>query len=284
MLLSIPSSSSLLVSLCTLALVSGADRMLHAHRSNTSYTNGTPPLLPRTWSAIANETGTDKFSVHMFQHLYEELLEPLRSLPVRFLEIGLGCDMNYGPGRSFKLWDEYFPHSAAQLHYMERDGACVTAMAVKPRNGVIFVGSQDNSTFLQQTANRVAAMGGLDILVDDGGHTMNQQLTTFETFWPHIRPGGLYIVEDVQTSYLSAWGGSRDPVHSQHSGGRATTFMGHITKLLDALNCDYSPEDCDTGLQGVHCTHHACAVRKAGKPGDTQPTELRFPKNPHVVS
>lgn len=253
------------------------------HQSRTPTIDNNPSAL-RSWSAIAKETGTDKHAVHMYQHVYEEMLEPFRSLPIRFMEIGLGCDMKYGPGRSFKLWDEYFTNSDAQLHYMERDGACVSAMNIQPRNGHIFVGSQDNITFLQHTATRLDALGGLDVLVDDGGHTMSQQLTTFETFWPHMRPGGLYVVEDVQTSYIKAWGGSRQAAHDQHSNGRATTFMGRITELLDALNCDYSPEECDTSLQGVYCFHHACALRKAGKPGDKQPTELRFPtmRNPHV--
>lgn len=36
----------------------------------------------------------------------------------------------------------------------------------------------------------------VDILLDDGGHTMNQQITTFREMFPHIQDGGLYMCED----------------------------------------------------------------------------------------
>lgn len=46
-----------------------------------------------------------------------------------------------------------------------------------------------------------------DIIIDDGGHTMNQQLTTLLKTFPKLKPGGTYLVEDTHTSYWAAWGG-----------------------------------------------------------------------------
>ncbi len=193
--------------------------------------------------------------------------------------------MTYGPGRSYKLWDEFFSNKEAQLNYMEIDGECVSKMNIQPRNGRVYVGSQDNVTFLEHAATQIEAGGGLDVLVDDGGHTMHQQLVTLEKLWPHIRPGGLYIVEDVQTSYWAQYGGSSDAATLKKPKNKPSTFLGHVVGLLDTLNCDYSEEPCDQTLQAIHCYHHACALRKAGRPGDAHAAPIKYPSmnNAHLA-
>lgn len=42
--------------------------------------------------------------------VYEKHLEALRDKPLKMLEIGLGCDMEYGPGKSYYTWLEYLPN------------------------------------------------------------------------------------------------------------------------------------------------------------------------------
>lgn len=191
------------------------------------------------------------------------------------MEIGLGCTMHYGPGRSFKVWEEYFTHPDAELYFMEINGDCVAKMNIQPRNGRVFIGSQDNTTFLQEVAKAIDSFGGLDVLVDDGGHTMKQQLNTLEIMWPIIRPSGVLIMEDVQTSYRykdehgKVFGGTTDNTRrNDHTIARPTTFMGKIVELLDVLNCDYNDEDCDMSLRTVYCYHHACALRRTAPEGD----------------
>lgn len=172
--------------------------------------------------------------------------------------------MEYGPGRSYHLWEKYFTHPDTQLSYIEHDGECVKKMNIKPRNGHVFVGSQDNITFLEETANRLIDIGGLDVLVDDGGHRGSQQIASFHLLWKAIRPGGLYVVEDVHFGYTQEYGGTTD-VHqrNEHTTQMPTTFMGLVVELLDVLNCDVSGEKCDITLQSVQCYHHICAMRKA---------------------
>ena len=71
--------------------------------------------------------------------VYEKYLEPLRDAKLKMLEIGLGCDMNYGPGASYHTWLEFFPnvelvryhgrHRVAKVnhlkYYIEYDAQCV---------------------------------------------------------------------------------------------------------------------------------------------------------------
>ena len=55
--------------------------------------------------------------------------------------------------------------------------------------------------FIQQSG------GDFDIILDDGGHKMDQQITSFRVLFPILKSGGVYIIEDLGTSYLLEWGG-----------------------------------------------------------------------------
>lgn len=51
-------------------------------------------------------------------------------------------------------------------------------------------------------------MQQFDIIIDDGGHTMNQQKTSFMVLLPLVRSGGIYVIEDLETSYSPSYGGN----------------------------------------------------------------------------
>lgn len=64
--------------------------------------------------ALSMQPVTDKISVHTYEGMYSSYFEAnsaRRYQKLKILEIGLGCNMNYGPGASAKLWKEYFPNS-----------------------------------------------------------------------------------------------------------------------------------------------------------------------------
>ena len=49
--------------------------------------------------------------------------------------------------------------------------------------------------------------GEFDIVIDDGGHRMDQQVTTFRELYRAVKEGGLYVAEDLHTSYHPDFGG-----------------------------------------------------------------------------
>jgi hypothetical protein len=71
--------------------------------------------------------------------VYEKYLEPIRDKPLKMLEIGLGCNMGYGPGKSYYTWLEFLPN--VDLYYIEYDKECVEKWAqvksLSPRSGLI---------------------------------------------------------------------------------------------------------------------------------------------------
>ena len=62
-------------------------------------------------------------------------------------------------------------------------------------------GSQEDVAFLQSINN--TNQDFFDVIIDDGGHKMKQQITSFTYLLEKVRSGGLYIIEDLQTSYFN---------------------------------------------------------------------------------
>ncbi|TVY37583.1 8-demethyl-8-alpha-L-rhamnosyl tetracenomycin-C 2'-O-methyltransferase [Lachnellula cervina] len=189
-----------------------------------SYIKGKLPLAVRpSFFEIADSHGTDKVQAHHYEQMYEHRLAPFRDKKIKMLEIGLGCSMVYGPGASYYTWLEYFTN--VDLYYIEYDAACAKQWANKTHDATIFAGDQASVPFLQEF---LAETGGdFDVIIDDGGHTMDQQRTSLSVLWPHVKPGGVYFIEDLATSYIPMFGGDVD---------KADTMMGDLKSMLDDMN------------------------------------------------
>lgn len=146
---------------------------------------------------------------------------------------------------------------------IEYDAACAYKWQAKPGNSdvIVYIGDQANETFLGEVVLDWKK-DKLDIIIDDGGHTMRQQQTSFAALWEIVAPGGLYVIEDLTTSYSSHYGGRELP-------GKAGTTIEWIKALLDDLQCqDESMSFCETILSSsdilsIDCFPGVCAFNKA---------------------
>ena len=98
------------------------------------------------------------------------------------------------------------------------------------RRTKIFIGDQEDREFLRSLA---AEIGPVDVLIEDGGHTMGQQIATFEKLYTHVSDDGVFLIEDLHTSYWKKYGGG------YHRPG---TFMEYAKGLTDQLNAWHSRE------------------------------------------
>lgn len=133
--------------------------------------------------------------IHKWHHyfdVYAAALAPFRGKAVTMLEIGVQR------GGSLRMWQEYLGPQA-RIFGMDIDPA--TAAHALPGSRV-FVGDQADAGFLRAA---LAEMGPPDIVLDDGGHTARQQITTFEVLYPAMRLPGAYLIEDTHTAF---WGGA----------------------------------------------------------------------------
>lgn len=142
---------------------------------------------------------SDKFTDHTYQTMYGIFLMPWRTSEKgpKLLEIGLGCNMGYGPGASVQAWQTLIP--TVELWEAEYDAACVRKSR---RDGTLkddvhtVTGDQGDAAVVDQWVNQSG--GKYDIVIDDGGHKNTQIKTSFDHLWPHVNPGGLYFLEDLQ--------------------------------------------------------------------------------------
>lgn len=157
--------------------------------------------------------------VHYFD-VYHRHFERFRGRSVTVVEFGVS------QGGSLQMWREYFgPH--ARIVGIDIDPRC---REFAGPNTQIFIGDQEDRAFLRSVVDQV---GPIDVLIDDGGHTMGQQIATFEECYQHLDPDGVFLVEDVHTSYWKNYGGGYR---------REGSFMEYAKALTDKLNAWHSRE------------------------------------------
>jgi SAM-dependent methyltransferase len=149
---------------------------------------------------------TDKaMDGHGFTELYEHFFYPLKEAPLKILEIGIGA------GGSLILWRDYFPN--AQIFGI--DIVDMSSSSLNSGRIRTFVADQANRDQLDAFIDKYG--GDFDIIIDDGGHKMDQQQISFGHLFKYVKPGGYYVIEDVHTSlpqYYSEYGVEEDGTNS----------------------------------------------------------------------
>lgn len=137
-------------------------------------------------------------------------------------------------GGSLEMWLDYFG-PACRVTGIDIDPRCA---ALGGDRISVLTGDQEDRGFLRGLAD---AAGQPDIVIDDGGHGMSQQIATLEEMWPQLRDGGVYLAEDTHTSYRANFGGG---------ARRHGTFVEYVKNLIDQVNAWHSedPPGCPGGL------------------------------------
>jgi cephalosporin hydroxylase len=143
--------------------------------------------MQQTLHELASEHGTDKAPSGLAA-VYEPFLTAVRDEPVSVLEIGVK------EGASLRMWRDYF--LAGRIV-----GIDLTPQAAEHEDDRIKVIIGDQTDIAVMDA-AVEAIGPFDLVVDDGGHHAYQQIRSLLYLWPHVKPGGIYVVEDTHASYL----------------------------------------------------------------------------------
>lgn len=138
-------------------------------------------------TALAGKWGSDKGRRgHRFTGVYELFLRPVKHEVGKVLEIGVLR------GASLRMWNDYFPN--AVIHGIDiEDTSSNDTETIRTHIA-------DQASREQLRAVLDVAGSDFDLILDDGGHTMEQQQVSFGYLFENVTPGGYYIIEDVQTS------------------------------------------------------------------------------------
>jgi hypothetical protein len=150
--------------------------------------NTPPPAIQNNplWDYFCSiEKGHGIWKWHHYFPIYHQHLQKFIGKPVKIVEIGIFS------GGSLPMWKSYF---GPQCHIYGVDimEAC---KAYQSDDVSVFIGDQEDPVFWDKFIKEV---GDVDIVIDDGGHTHGQMIVTLEKMLPHLRPGGVFICEDIQ--------------------------------------------------------------------------------------
>lgn len=162
--------------------------------------------------------------IHKWMHyfdIYHRHFQSYRGKRIVVVEFGVS------QGGSLQMWRQYFG-KRAKIYGVDIDPRCAN---LGGRGTKVLIGDQSDRDFLRKV---VAETGPIDIVIEDGGHTMQQQIATFEEVYPAVKSDGVFLVEDVHTSYRANYGGVyRDP----------GTFIEYVKNLVDKVNAWHSQTD-----------------------------------------
>jgi hypothetical protein len=189
--------------------------------------------------------------------VYEQYFSPFRNRPeMKFLEIGVL------EGGSLEVWRKYFGPEAT-IFGIDIDPACAARVSAPNQ---VRIGSQDDANFLTSV---VSEMGGLDIVLDDGSHIGRHQCASFELLFPQLSYGGLYVIEDLHTSY---WQG-------RHEGGyrKKGTGIEFLKAMVDDMHGWYHERASTSGAkESVGAIHIYDSIAIIEKRVRQQPAHLRI--------
>jgi hypothetical protein len=161
--------------------------------------------------------GSDKGRWHNYTTVYSALFGKRREDPLSILELGLGTNnqdlvssmgVNGRPGASLRGWRELFPRALVYGADIDRD------ILFEDDRIKTFYCDQLDRTAIRELWSQPGLQSGVDIIIDDGLHTFEGNTSFLDESLEHLRPGGVYVVEDIVTSTLERW---RDHLGSIYS-------------------------------------------------------------------
>jgi hypothetical protein len=183
------------------------------YRTDVPSTEVVSNALYKMWTTFP---GGHKWT-HYFP-IYEAIFGPIRTEPLRILEIGIWH------GASLKLWRQYFEHPKTVIVGVDVLPECARFDA--PAAGThIRIGSQADPAFLKQV---VEEFGPFDLIMDDGSHHSSHIISSFNHLYADgLKDTGIYFVEDLHANYWHPWRDSKN------------SFLDICKELLEDMQAHY---------------------------------------------
>lgn len=175
---------------------------------------------------IGLAANTDKIYHHGYHRFYHKYIK--RDV-TKLLEIGLDR------GESMNMWLNYCPN--ARIYGMDID------KEFQAERAIVIQGNQSKKEDLQNLIRQVG--DNIDVILDDGSHVPEHQLLTFKTLFPFVRDGGVYIIEDIETSYYKR--GEIYGYKTEYGPTHNANIVNVFQDILHMLNREFMNED-DTNM------------------------------------
>jgi hypothetical protein len=159
---------------------------------------------------LASKNYSSKYKKYF--EIYEDLFKRFKDKDITFVEIGIQN------GGSLEIWKKYFGKNS-RIIGIDFNSEC---KKFEKDNIIVEIGSQSDPEFWN---NFFLKYGFVDIILDDGGHTNHQQITTVINCIKNIKNNGLLITEDTHSSYMR-----------QFDNPSKYSFINFTKKSIDDIN------------------------------------------------
>ena len=197
---------------------------------------------------------TDKFGYHFYTPHYQKHFKNFQLKKIKLLEIGVGgYDDPVIGGNSLRMWKSFFPFG--KIFSLD----IFNKKFLQESRIKIYQGSQIDEKILTEICNEV---GDFDIIIDDGSHINMHVIESFEFLFPKLKKGGIYVIEDTQTSYWKKYGGSSTDFNKKG------TIYNYFKALIDSLNNEefvienYIKTYYDKHIVSMHFYHNLIFIYK----------------------
>lgn len=155
---------------------------------------------------------------HNYTTIYSELFGKLRDKPLRIFELGLGTNnpnltstmgVNGRPGASLRGWRELFPRALVYGADIDRD-----ILFEDDRIKTFYVDQLD-STAINNLWSQPELQGAMDIIIDDGLHTFEGNVSFLEGSLDRLGQDGIYVVEDILREAIDSWNNQLETIYSK---------------------------------------------------------------------
>jgi prepilin-type processing-associated H-X9-DG protein len=164
-----------------------------------------PTRLCRVMTAHGSDKGFDR---HNYTTVYDALFGENRDRPLVILELGIGTNNPQGassmgafgrPAASLRGWREFFPRALIYGADIDRD------ILVHEDRITTFYCDQLDPESIRALWSQPALQSGADIIIDDGLHSLEANVSFLDGSVSHLRPGGVYVVEDIHRNAIPLW-------------------------------------------------------------------------------
>lgn len=162
---------------------------------------------------------------HGYLEIYERYFSPIRTQSVNIIE--LGCGPTWNIGASLRTFAKYFPSARISGVDIRPD-----AENLKSEGFNIITGDLGRIDFLR----RIARSQPCDVLIDDASHVWHHQILAAIELFDIVKPGGIYIIEDIHTSFAPR-------MRESYAAGRTYSAFDFIVDIQRAINLPASVPD-----------------------------------------
>lgn len=190
---------------------------------------------------------------------YEELLAPIKNKPIRLLELGVST------GASLAIWEKLLPL------------ATIVGVDIDPRPSLVpdsprvfFVRGSQGDMATKDAVMKAVDGAPFDIIIDDASHLGGLTRQAFDMFYPELKPGGTYVIEDCGASFMPTIedSGAYPPppaTDPKKFPGHEFGIMGVVKQIMDEMFLSYSMNDEKGHIAHMNIQPHIAFIGKPNR-------------------